>query len=83
MSQIKIFQRQVEHEIYETSTTAVAREAIQCTDTTDIMNHEDFIYANCDEEKSYREEKSELVPPPIAVDIVLYNQNQWTMIEYE
>ena len=75
MSQIKIFQGQAEPERYETTTAAVAREAVQCTDTTDILNYEDFIYTNCDEEKSYEEEKSELVPPPFAVDSILYNQN--------
>ena len=74
MSQIKVFQGQAEPEGHETTTAAVARKTVQCTDTTEIMNHEDFItyYTNCEKEKSYEEEKSELVPPPIAVDFILY-----------
>ena len=43
-----------------TATRAVAR-AVQCTDTTDNMNYEDFIYTSCEVEKSFIKHKSELV----------------------
>ena len=42
-------------------TIAVAREAVQCTDRTDNMNYEDFIYISCVEEKKFDETKSKFV----------------------
>ena len=65
MSQeVKHFQGQAGlEEVQETTTptTAVAR-AVQCTEATNNMNYyEDFIYTSCEEEKSFDEDKSELV----------------------
>ena len=45
---------------HEAAATAVAKEAVQCTDT-DNMNYEDSIYASYEKETNFIKEKSRLV----------------------
>ena len=43
---------------HEEAPVAVVRKAVQCTDTPD---NDDSFYTNCEQEKSFDKEKSELV----------------------
>ena len=57
---VKEFPGQVE-EGQEAATTAVREAGVQCSDTTNNMNYEDSIYASCEKEKNYNEQKTKLV----------------------
>ena len=56
---VKEFPGQVEEG--QEAATAAVREAIQCSDTTNNMNYGHSMYASCEKEKNYNQEKTRLV----------------------